>query len=77
VWSLTPREGRGKTRVAPSASESVTAGAGAQGETVRRHAATEEVPVAMHEEEGAWWQSPVVMGAIVLALTVVLYLIFA
>jgi SSS family solute:Na+ symporter len=31
----------------------------------------------MHEEEGAWWQSPAVMGAIVLALTVVLYLIFA
>jgi SSS family solute:Na+ symporter len=77
VWALTPREGRGKVRVAPSASEEATVGAGAQGETVRRHAATEEVPVAMHEEEGAWWQSPVVMGAIVIALTVVLYLIFA
>jgi SSS family solute:Na+ symporter len=31
----------------------------------------------MHEEEGAWWQSPVVMGSLVLALTLVLYLIFA
>jgi solute:Na+ symporter, SSS family len=35
------------------------------------------VPVAMHEEEGAWWQSPVVMGVIVLALTLALYLMFA
>ena len=77
VWALTPRQGRGKVRVAPSASEEVTAGAGAQGETARHHAAIEEVPAAMHEEEGAWWQSPVVMGAIVLALTLVLYLIFA
>jgi SSS family solute:Na+ symporter len=77
VWALTPRQGRGKVRVAPSASEEVPAGVGAPGETARRHAAIEEVPVAMHEEEGAWWQSPVVMGAIVLALTLVLYLIFA
>jgi SSS family solute:Na+ symporter len=29
------------------------------------------------EEEGAWWQSPVVMGVLVLALTLVLYLVFA
>ena len=35
------------------------------------------VPIALHEDEGAWWQSPVVLGAIVLALTLVLYLIFA
>jgi SSS family solute:Na+ symporter len=77
VWELTPRVGRGKVRVAPSASEEVTAGAGAQGETAGRHAAIEEVPAAMDEEEGAWWQSPVVMGAIVLVLTLVLYLIFA
>jgi solute:Na+ symporter, SSS family len=77
VWVLTPREGRGKFRVAPSASEEVTAGVGQHGEAPHRHAAIEEVPAAMHDEEGAWWQSPVVMGAIVLALTVVLYLIFA
>ena len=70
-------EGRGKVRVAPSASEEVTAGAGQHGEAPHRHAAIEEVPAAMHEEEGAWWQSPVVMGAIVLVLTLVLYLIFA
>jgi solute:Na+ symporter, SSS family len=31
----------------------------------------------MHEEEGAWWQSPVVMGVLVLALTLALYLMFA
>jgi SSS family solute:Na+ symporter len=77
VWELTPRVGRGKVRVAPSASGEVTAGAGARGETAGRHAAIEEVPAAMDEEEGAWWQSPVVMGALVLALTLVLYLIFA
>jgi SSS family solute:Na+ symporter len=77
VWALTPREGRGKVRVAPSAAGEVPAGVGAHGEAPRRHAAIEEVPTAMHEEEGAWWQSPVVMGAIVLALTLVLYLIFA
>jgi solute:Na+ symporter, SSS family len=76
VWALTPREGR-KVRVAPSASDEVTAGVGAPGEGLRRPTAIEEVPTAMHEDEGAWWQSPVVMGAIVLALTVVLYLIFA
>ncbi len=76
VWALTPREGR-KVRVAPSASDEVTAGVGASGEGLRRPTAIEEVPTAMHEDEGAWWQSPVVMGAIVLALTVVLYLIFA
>jgi solute:Na+ symporter, SSS family len=28
------------------------------------------------EESGSWWQSPVVLGVIVLALTVVLYLLF-
>jgi SSS family solute:Na+ symporter len=28
------------------------------------------------EEEGSWWQSPVVLGALVLVLTVVLYVIF-
>jgi SSS family solute:Na+ symporter len=77
VWELTPRVGHGKRRVAPSAAGEVTAGAGAQGESARRHAAIEEVPTAMDEEEGAWWQSPVVMGAIVLVLTLVLYLIFA
>jgi SSS family solute:Na+ symporter len=77
VWELTPRVGRGKVRVAPSAAEEVPAGAGAQGEAARRPAAIEEVPAAMDEEEGAWWQSPVVMGAIVLVLTLVLYLIFA
>ena len=63
--------------MAPSAAGEVPAGVGAHGEAPRRHAAIEEVPTAMHEEEGAWWQSPVVMGAIVLALTLVLYLIFA
>jgi len=77
VWALTPRESRGKVPAAPAASEEVTAGVGALGETVRRPAAVEEVPAAMPEEEGAWWQSPVVLGGIVLALTVVLYLIFA
>ncbi|GAA5135088.1 sodium:solute symporter family protein [Pseudonocardia adelaidensis] len=75
VWALTPREGRGRTRVAPSAAgEEVPAGVAA---APRRHAAVEEVPAAMHEEEGAWWQSPAVMGGLVLALTLVLYLIFA
>jgi SSS family solute:Na+ symporter len=29
------------------------------------------------EDEGAWWQSPVVLGGIVLVLTALLYLIFA
>jgi SSS family solute:Na+ symporter len=29
------------------------------------------------EDEGSWWQSPVVLGAIVIALTIVLYLLFA
>jgi solute:Na+ symporter, SSS family len=81
VWALTPREGRGKVRVAPSAAGSAegetAARATAQGERSGRHAAIEEVPTAVHEEEGAWWQSPVVMGAIVIALTVVLYVIFA
>jgi SSS family solute:Na+ symporter len=77
VWALTPRQGRGKVRVAPSASQEVTAGVGPHGEAPHRHAAIEEVPAAMDEEEGAWWQSPVVMGGIVLVLTLVLYLIFA
>jgi solute:Na+ symporter, SSS family len=76
VWSLTPRESRGKGRIAPSAAEEVTAGVAPHGEATRRHAAIEEVPAAMHEEEGAWWQSPVVMGMGVLALTLVLYLMF-
>jgi SSS family solute:Na+ symporter len=76
VWALTPRESRGKVRVAPSAADEVTAGAAAPAQAPRRHAAIEEVPAAMHEEEGAWWQSPVVMGVIVLALTLVLYLLF-
>jgi SSS family solute:Na+ symporter len=78
VWSLTPRESRGQMRALPSEPE-VKAGVGAQShaETVHRSAAIEEVPVAMHEDEGAWWQSPVVMGVIVLALTFVLYLMFA
>jgi len=61
-------------RVAPSAADKVAAGTSA---APRRYAAIEEVPTAMHEEEGAWWQSPVVMGMLVLALTLVLYLIFA
>jgi SSS family solute:Na+ symporter len=52
-------------------------GAQTHGEALHRPAAIEEVPVAMHEDEGAWWQSPVVMGVIVLALTFVLYLMFA
>jgi SSS family solute:Na+ symporter len=75
VWALTPRESRGKVRAA--AAEEVTAGVGSHAEALHRPAATEEVPAAMHEEEDAWWQSPVVMGAIVLALTLTLYLIFA
>jgi SSS family solute:Na+ symporter len=29
------------------------------------------------EDEGSWWQSPVVLGSIVIALTIVLYLLFA
>jgi SSS family solute:Na+ symporter len=29
------------------------------------------------EDEGAWWQSPAVLGGIVLVLATVLYLIFA
>jgi len=29
------------------------------------------------EDQGSWWQSPVVLGGIVLALTLVLYLVFA
>ena len=29
------------------------------------------------EDEGAWWQSPVVLGWIVLILTAALYLMFA
>ncbi|GAA3103199.1 sodium:solute symporter family protein [Pseudonocardia yunnanensis] len=28
------------------------------------------------EDEGSWWQSPVVLGAIVIALTIVLYVLF-
>jgi solute:Na+ symporter, SSS family len=76
VWSLTPREARGGMRAAPAERAEVTAGAGA---VLPEHhpAVIEEVPVAMHDEEGAWWQSPVVMGGIVLALTLVLYLMFA
>jgi solute:Na+ symporter, SSS family len=76
VWSLTSREARGKMRAGPAEREEITAGAGA---VLPEHhpAVIEEVPVAMHEEEGAWWQSPVVMGLIVLALTLALYLIFA
>jgi solute:Na+ symporter, SSS family len=76
VWSLTPREARGRMRAVPAEREEVPAGAGA---LLPEHhpAVIEEVPVAMHEEEGAWWQSPVVMGMIVLALTLVLYLMFA
>ncbi|GAA0928032.1 sodium:solute symporter family protein [Pseudonocardia zijingensis] len=75
VWALTPREGRAKVgQVAPSAADEVAAGTAA---APRRYAAIEEVPTAMHDEEGAWWQSPVVMGVLVLALTLVLYLIFA
>jgi SSS family solute:Na+ symporter len=76
VWSLTPREARGSMRAVPAEREEVTAGAGA---VLPEHhpAVIEEVPVAMHDEEGAWWQSPVVMGGIVLALTFVLYLMFA
>jgi SSS family solute:Na+ symporter len=79
VWALTPRESRGKVRAAPSdVAEEVTAGVAPQrGEAAARHAAIEDVRAAMREEEGAWWQSPVVMGVIVLALTLVLYLIFA
>ena len=76
VWSLTPREARGRMRAVPAEREEVTAGGGA---VLPEHhpAVIEEVPVAMHDEEGAWWQSPVVMGGIVLALTLVLYLMFA
>ncbi|MGH8879740.1 MAG: sodium:solute symporter family protein, partial [Stackebrandtia sp.] len=71
VWALTPRESRGKVGVAPSAAGEGVAAAPS------RHAAVEHVPAAMHEEEGAWWQSPAVMGGLVLALTLALYLIFA
>jgi SSS family solute:Na+ symporter len=75
VWALTPRESRGKVRVAPSETgEEVTAGVAA---APGRQAAVEHAPTAMDEEEGAWWQSPVVMGGLVLALTLVLYLMFA
>jgi SSS family solute:Na+ symporter len=76
VWSLTPREARGKMRAVPAEREEVPAGAGA---VLPEHhpAVIEEVPVVMHDEEGAWWQSPVVMGVIVLALTLALYLMFA
>jgi SSS family solute:Na+ symporter len=78
VWALTPREDRGRMRAVPAETEEVKAGVGAgQAEALHRPAAIEEVPVAMHEDEGAWWQSPVVMGVIVLALTFVLYLMFA
>jgi SSS family solute:Na+ symporter len=76
VWSLTPREARGRMRAVPAEREEVTAGGGA---VLPEHhpAVIEEVPVVMHDEEGAWWQSPVVMGVIVLALTLALYLMFA
>jgi solute:Na+ symporter, SSS family len=80
VWALTPREDRGRVRVTRAAPE-VKAGVAAQpamhAEEHHRPAVIEEVPVAMHEEEGAWWQSPVVMGVLVLALTLALYLMFA
>jgi SSS family solute:Na+ symporter len=80
VWALTPREARGKVRARPAEPE-VKAGVAAQptthAEALHRPAAIEKVPAAMHEEEGAWWQSPVVLGGIVLVLTVVLYLMFA
>jgi SSS family solute:Na+ symporter len=80
VWALTPREARGKVRARPAEPE-VKAGVAARptthAEALHRPAAIEEVPAATHEEEGAWWQSPVVLGGIVLVLTVVLYLMFA
>ncbi len=76
VWSLTPREARGGMRAAPAERAEVTAG-GAAVLPEHHPAVIEEVPVAMHDEEGAWWQSPAVMGGIVLALTLVLYLMFA
>jgi SSS family solute:Na+ symporter len=74
VWSLTPRAGRGQRhRAVPG---EVQAGAAQPTGAVQRHTAVESVPVAMNEEEGAWWQSPVVMGVLVLVLTLALYLMF-
>jgi SSS family solute:Na+ symporter len=72
VWALTPREAR-VTVVEPE----VRAGVAAPADALHRPAVLEEVPAATHDDEGAWWQSPVVLGGIVLALTVVLYLMFA
>jgi SSS family solute:Na+ symporter len=82
VWSLTPRRGRGQV---------VVEGAGVGGgEPVGTRAAGGGDPAAERravgvpagiggpgdEDEGAWWQSPVVLGVLVLALTLALYLIF-
>jgi solute:Na+ symporter, SSS family len=72
VWALTPREAR-VTAVEPE----VRAGVAAPADALHRPAVLEEVPAATHDDEGAWWQSPVVLGGIVLALTLVLYLMFA
>ncbi|HLU58571.1 MAG TPA: sodium:solute symporter family protein [Pseudonocardia sp.] len=75
VWALTPRGSRAEaveTRVAPSAAGEAGAAA-----PHGRPATIEEVPTSLHDDEGAWWQSPAVMGTLVLVLTAVLYLIFA
>jgi SSS family solute:Na+ symporter len=79
VWSLTSREDRGQvraTRAAPEVKAGVAAQPAPHAKALHRPAAIEEVPTAMHKDEGAWWQSPVVLGGIVLALTLVLYLMF-
>jgi SSS family solute:Na+ symporter len=77
VWALTPRRRRDRVAV-----ESVgvggggAAGDGGEAATARRAATVSAGLEGPGEEEGAWWQSPVVLGVIVLALALVLYVIF-
>ena len=81
VWALTPRGRRGR----PVAEGAGVGGefpggpaGGGRGDVVaeRRSVGVSAGLEGPDEEEGAWWQSPVVLGAIVLVLTLVLYLMF-
>jgi SSS family solute:Na+ symporter len=81
VWSLTPRGRRGRPVVEGAGVGGELPGGpagGGRGDVVaeRRAVGVSAGLEGPGEEEGAWWQSPVVLGAIVLALTLVLYLMF-
>jgi solute:Na+ symporter, SSS family len=82
VWSLTPRRGRGQVVVEGAGvggGEPVGTRAAGGGDPAAERRAV-ELPAGIggpgDEDEGAWWQSPVVLGVLVLALTLALYLIF-